>query len=311
MNLLITGSSGFLGNIISQYFEDTIQDFVWKISRSKTELERSIHVDLSKEIPNLENLSFDLVIHCAGKAHIIPKSLDEKQSFYTVNVEGTKNLLLGIEALTIKPKAFVFISSVAVYGISSGNLLPETTMLAAKDPYGQSKIEAEKLVCEWGLKNNIIITILRLPLVVGENPPGNLKNMLNAIKKGYYFRIGGGAAKRSMVLGKDVAKIIPKVATIGGVYNLTDGHHPTFSELENMLLIRYQIHKRIKSIPMPVAKVLAQIGNFIEKITTKPFIFNSNKLEKITSSLTFSDTLARERLGWNPESILNYYKAED
>ncbi|WP_435352549.1 NAD-dependent epimerase/dehydratase family protein [Emticicia sp. SJ17W-69] len=308
MNLLITGSSGFLGSIISQYFENTIQDFVWKISRTKTELERSIHVDLSKEIPNLKNLSFDLVIHCAGKAHIIPKTLEEKQSFYTVNVEGTKNLLLGIETLTIKPKAFVFISSVAVYGISSGNLLPETTILAAKDPYGQSKIEAEKLVWEWGLKNNITIAILRLPLVVGENPPGNLKNMLNAIKKGYYFRIGDGKAKRSMVLGKDVAKVIPIVATKGGIYNLTDGHHPTFGELENILLLSYHIKRRIKSIPMPIAKVLAYIGDSIEKITKKPFIFNSNKLEKITSSLTFSDTLARENLGWNPVSILNHYK---
>lgn len=310
MNLLITGSSGFLGNIISKYFEETTHDFVWKTSRNKSEIERNIQVDLSKEIPVLKNLSFDLVIHCAGKAHLIPKTFEEKLSFHAVNVEGTKNLLLAIDALTIKPKAFIFISSVAVYGVSSGSLLPETTILAAKDAYGQSKIEAERLVCEWGEKNNVTISILRLPLIVGENPPGNLKNMLHAIKKGYYFRIGDGSATRSMVLGNDVAKIIPKVATIGGVYNLTDGQHPSFSELENMLLFRYHIKRRVKSIPLPIAKGLAQIGDFIEKITKKPFIYNSNKLEKITSSLTFSDTLAREKLGWNPDSILKYYESE-
>ena len=31
-----------------------------------------------------------MVIHAAGLAHVIPKTQDEKQSFYNVNVKGTQ-----------------------------------------------------------------------------------------------------------------------------------------------------------------------------------------------------------------------------
>jgi hypothetical protein len=41
---------------------------------------------------------------------------------------------------------------------------------------------------------------LVLPLLVGENPRGNLGVMMRAIDKGYYFNIGGGKARKSMVL---------------------------------------------------------------------------------------------------------------
>ena len=34
---------------------------------------------------------------------------------------------------------------------------------------------------------SIVCTILRLPLIVGSNPPGNLGKMINGIKNGFYF----------------------------------------------------------------------------------------------------------------------------
>jgi hypothetical protein len=35
---------------------------------------------------------------------------------------------------------------------------------------------------------------------------------------------------------------------------------------------------------------------------------NTNKLKKITSNLTFDDSLAREKLGWNPTPVLKGFK---
>ena len=75
-------------------------------------------------------------------------------------------------------------------------------------PYADSKIQAEELLREWGKLNNVNMLILRLPLLVGENPPGNLGSMIRAIKKGYYFRIGDGSARRSMVLAEDIAEVV-------------------------------------------------------------------------------------------------------
>jgi nucleoside-diphosphate-sugar epimerase len=126
--------------------------------------------------------------------------------FFNVNVIGTSNFL---ESLSVSiPKQFVFISSVSVYGLIEGENIDESHPLLALDPYGKSKIEAEKLVKEWCKERNVICTILRLPLVVGVNPPGNLGTMLRAIKNGYYFNIAGGNANKSMVLASDISKFL-------------------------------------------------------------------------------------------------------
>ena len=65
----------------------------------------------------------------------------------------------------------------------------ENSDLLAKDPYGRSKIEAEAMIIEWAQKHAVKFLILRLPLIAGINPPGNLGSMINGIKKGFYFNI--------------------------------------------------------------------------------------------------------------------------
>uniref|UniRef100_UPI003D7F87D5 NAD-dependent epimerase/dehydratase family protein n=1 Tax=Pedobacter sp. TaxID=1411316 RepID=UPI003D7F87D5 len=219
MNILLTGGTGFLGKTIVNNIEGKLV----KLGRTNCD----INVDFVKHIPVLLQC-FNLVIHAAGKAHSVPINDLQAQEFHAVNVNGTKNLLKGLELSPKLPESFIFISSVSVYGQDTGQLISEEFPLLATDPYGKSKIEAETIVHNWCEKNNVICTILRLPLIAGPNPPGNLKAMINGIKNGYYFNIAGGKAKKSMVLAEDVAQIIPKVSTIGGIYNLTDGYHPNF-----------------------------------------------------------------------------------
>ena len=133
--------------------------------------------------------------------------------------------------------------------------------------------------------------------------PGNLSSMIHGIKKGYYFNVAGGNAKKSMVLASDIAKFILKAAEVGGTYNLTDGYHPNFNELS--YLISKQLGKKfVSNVPLFVAKIFATLGD----ILGSKFPFNSNKLNKITSTLTFDDSKAREAFGWNPTPVLKGFK---
>lgn len=288
MKILITGANGFLGKVIVKELDKDNKLFC--LSRSS----ENYQISLESEVPEFKQ-SFDLVIHAAGKAHSIPKSDSEKKQFYAVNVIGTQNLLKGIEKSDI-PKHFVFISSVSVYGQELGANIIEEHPLEAIDAYGLSKIQAEKLIIDWCQKNNVICTILRLPLLVGKNPPGNLGAMIRAIQKGYYFNIGGGKAKKSMVLAEDVANFIPVIAPIGGIYNLTDGVHPTFKELSTAIA-----KKKTTNLPLFLAKIGAKIGDLLGNKAP----LNSMKIKKITSDLIFDDSNAREK-GWNPQSVLKY-----
>ena len=295
MNILLTGSTGFLGNYILN--ELSSKHEVFTLNRRTG----NYIIDLSQSTVFFEH-NFELVIHSAGLAHNFKANCI---NYYETNVKGTINLLKSFSINNI-PKKFVFISSVSVYGIIAGEIISETTPLLATDPYGKSKIEAESIVKTWCEEHNVICTILRLPLVVGENPPGNLAAMIRGINKGYYFNIAGGNAKKSMVLASDIASFILKAAEVGGTYNLTDGIHPTFNELSRSISLNLE-KSFVPNMPFFIAKVLAKIGDLFGNT----FPINSNKLVKITSTLTFDDTKARIAFGWKATPVLESFKLNE
>lgn len=284
--ILLTGASGFLGREISKHLK-SLNYKVVSLGRNKS---NAIVCDLGSETPVLKEC-FDIVIHVAGKAHTVPKNEQEKLDFYKVNRDGTKSLL---KCLEIKlPKTVIFISTVAVYGVETGEMITEEYPLKGETDYAKSKILAENLVQDFGKKYNVNTIILRPPLITGKSPAGNLGAIMKFIKKGFYFRIGKGDAKRSMVSAIDIARIIPYTFNKNGVYNLTDRIHPTFSEIDTYIGNYYG--KSINIMPSIILKYLAKIGDIIPL-----FPLNSMKFDKMTKSLTFNDDKAVRELGWNP-----------
>jgi nucleoside-diphosphate-sugar epimerase len=296
MKVLLTGASGFLGQYIVKYLP---QDRV-TLGRGT---ENNIQADLAKEIPKLPEI--DLIVHNAGLAHRVPKTDTEKEEFFQVNFEGTKNLLLAVDGLQYKPSTIVYISSVAVYGLDFGSLISENHKPNPQTPYAKSKWEAERLIDKYCKKNGIKLSILRLPLVAGaKQVPGNLGAMIKAIKKGYYFRIKGLNVHKSMVLADDVGKLIPSLYNKSGVFNLTDGVNPSLNELESYISGFFK--KKVYTVPLSLIKFACKLGDRI-----RAFPINSYRLEKLSSSLTFDDTKAREVLGWKPSPVIGNLDLEN
>ncbi len=296
MKLLFTGASGFLGQNVKPLLENTYK--VKTMGLTETD---NFNTDLSKEIPKLTE-NFDIVFHAAGKAHGIPNSAAEEKVFFDVNYQGTVNLCKALEESTL-PKAFIFVSTVAVYGVEFGNNISEDHPLKGKTPYALSKIQAEQYLTEWCVKNNVKLGIIRPSLIAGPNAPGNLGAMINGIKIGKYFSIGGGNARKSVIMVQDIANLIPLIVEKGGIYNVCDDVQPSFRELE--IIISKQLNKKQpKSIPYFIAKAMALVGDLLG--TKAPI--NSLKLKKITESLTFSNEKAKKELGWKPINVLENYK---
>lgn len=295
MKVLVTGSSGFLG----KYIINELNHLACSVNTIGRNNKATIFADISKAVPLLHE-KYNMVIHVAGKAHVVPKTEFEAQEFYNVNFNGTKNL---INAFQHKPDYFVFISTVSVYGLDFGENITEKTPLNSLEPYGKSKIMAEKVLVSWGKEKNIKITILRLPLIFGKNPPGNLKSMINAIQKKYYFNIGKGNVRKSMVLANDVAVFIPNIAIKGGVYNLTDGYNPSFKELSDKIANYYKIKSPV-AVNYFIVLFMANIGEFIQKVFKLKMPINKRQFSKMTKALTFNDRKARES-GWNPKKIID------
>jgi nucleoside-diphosphate-sugar epimerase len=298
MTCLLTGGSGFLGKLILH--EVSKQCVVKTLCRNECDY----CFDLANSIPDFSE-AYDIVINGAGLAHVDDRNLVDRNEFYFVNVKGTENLLEGLR-LGGLPKKLVYISSVSVYGIVSGENIDEDTALLAKDAYGQSKIMAECVVQEWCKTFNIPLTILRLPLIIGENAPGNLGSMFRAIRSGFYFNVAGGKAKKSMILASDFSQHILRIAGYNGIYNLTDGYNPSFFELSNYL--SSQLGKgKPKNIPLWLAKLLALCGDLFGRKVP----LNSVRLRKLTSNLTFDDSKARNMFDWKPTPVLIGFKIKN
>jgi GlcNAc-P-P-Und epimerase len=303
--VLITGASGFLGKRI---FSELKGKF--KIITAGRNLipdsDQHFFIDFSNN-PKTDFPAVDYVIHCASKVHVVPRNEMEASAFFATNVEGTRRLLEGLKLEYLK--GFVFISSVSVYGLDEGINIEESHPLLSEEPYGKSKILCEQLLQEYKNKYGFSLCILRLPLICGENPVGNLKIMIEGIRKGRYFRIGAGEARKSMVMVDDLARQAPKFLISSGIYNLTDGYHPSFREIENLISAR--LGKKIISLPLKAATFLAGIGELINNAVGKRLIpLNRRALGKITKTLTFSDQKARLELGWKPEPVLESLKIE-
>ncbi len=112
----------------------------------------------------------DIVFHCASFISV-PASIQHPDLCYSVNIEGTKNLLEGCRKNNVQ--SFIFSSSSAVYGEKTGPCL-EDDLLAPQTPYALSKRESEELCKEYTIKYNLNTASLRYFNVYGQrqNPNG-------------------------------------------------------------------------------------------------------------------------------------------
>ena len=294
MRILVTGHNGFLGRVLFQALQGSGHELIG-LSRRSGQLRH----DLSNGSPPLasEAPDLDLVVHAAGLAH---GHYTEKAHFQS-HVGGTRNLLDALPSQA--PPNLVFISTVAVYGTHQGENLDESTPTRAEGGYGKAKLAAESICRTWGEETGARVTILRLPLIAGPNPPGNLGAMVRGLKTRRYLRPGSGRCRRSIVLASDVASCLLTAPRVAGTFNLTDGHHPSLIELERGLCAAMEA-KEPRSLPTALLLPAAAAGSLVERLGLRVPI-TLHKLRKLTSTLTFSDQLARDSFGWSPRRVID------
>lgn len=111
---------------------------------------------------------YDVVFHVAGIAH--RKEMEENMPLYQkVNCD------LAIETATKAKRddvgQFVFLSSMSVYGLTTGTITAETPC-CPRGPYGKSKLKAEEGLIALS-SESFCISILRPPMVYGYGCRGN------------------------------------------------------------------------------------------------------------------------------------------
>lgn len=258
-------------------------------------------IDLSNTIFLDETYTSEIVLHSAEVNAIEEKERLNKQDFFDKNLQYTQQLCAVIMKMPIKPKHFIFLSSLEVYGAKEGELLTENFPLLGNNPYALSKIACEEYLIDWSYKNKITLTILRIPTwLSNQNPSGPLIRMHNAIRKGKYNPLGLGNTKVSVLNTEDLVQLFDQLPNIEGIFNLTDGVNPTIVEIEEKLALVSQKPVRKRSF-----RFLSGIMSFANLLSGGLLLKKEHEyFEKPLRSVTFSDAKARSTFHWTPTSML-------
>ena len=226
MRILITGANGFLGSSIVK------QALTSGMAFRATDLQsdsRTSGIDYkSTDITNPSTLmpvmtGITGVIHAAGLAHIFDSSQVKKAFFDAVNVTGTVNMVNA--AVLAEVQHFVLISSVSVYGPFTQGVYDEGVSCNPVGPYALSKYNAEMRAIEIARESRMVLTVLRLATLYGEEDPGNVGRLMRTLDSGRFLWIGKGSNRKSLLYRGDAARACMAVVerSVSGIniYNVS------------------------------------------------------------------------------------------
>lgn len=276
--MLLTGGSSMLGHYIQNEFKD------FHILCAGRDTGNDIPLDLAEEII-LPEKPWEAVIHVA--------STDNPDKAEEVNHWGTLRLLDALEKC--QPKSFVYVSTYKVYGLEEGEMIAESSTSWADDPVGLSRIRAEKAVWKWCEKRGVKCTVLRPAPMFGNGVCGWQADVFKAVNIGYYYLVRGNTSRRSIVLAYDVAGIIRRLLSVGGVYNVADPRMRSWVDLVEAMAFNSGKMKNVFRLPLKWAQLLAKIGDIV---TPLGVVMNSRSLEFQLSTLTFDSSAVIRETGY-------------
>jgi nucleoside-diphosphate-sugar epimerase len=208
LNILVTGSSGFIGNPLCLKLSALGHSVLGTVREKKksrdisgcgfnicTVQEIGLHTKWKVPLHGIE-----CIVHCAARAHVLHESeSDPLLAFRSINVDGTR--VLAEQAVRSGVRRLVYISSIGVHGSSTNGA--ETYNFsdspAPIDDYAISKYEAEEVLNKISLETDLEVVIVRPPLVYGPNVKGNFLRLLQLVERGGPLPFGSINNKRSLV----------------------------------------------------------------------------------------------------------------
>ena len=202
--ILVTGATGFVGRaLVRRLLADgrKVRAAVRPTSAAlPAAVERVVVEDIGPDTDWRAALAgVDAVVHLAARAHVLRDSSPDAHALYrAVNTLGA--LRLAEAAASLGVRRFVFLSSVRVHGDRSiGAPFDEASPLAAQDPYGSSKVEAERGLASLAAAGRLEPVILRPPLVYGHDAKGNFARLVALVARGALLPLGSVHNCRSLV----------------------------------------------------------------------------------------------------------------
>jgi nucleoside-diphosphate-sugar epimerase len=250
--IFITGGAGFLGINLTRYLLDRGYSVVSYDLAEFDYPERDRVTAVTGDIRDQAALTAamagsDLVVHGAAA---LP--LYKPEDIRTTDLDGTRNVLEAALANGI-PRV-VHISSTAVYGIPDHHPLVETDRLYGVGPYGEAKVEAER-VCERYRERGLCVPIIRPKSFVGPERLGVFALFYDWARTGHGFpMIGNGHNRYQLLDVEDLCQAIHLCLTldekvVDDVFNIGAKEFTTMREDYQAVLDVAGFGKKISGLP--------------------------------------------------------------
>lgn len=286
--IALTGATGFIGRHIARELPKRgyrIRVLLRRPSDVKLETGSAVIGDLAR--PQNMSAAFagvSAVIHSAGIAHAM-SGLPE-DDYRALNTEATVNLARAAERSGVK--RFVFLSSIrAQSGPSTEQILTEELEPNPTDPYGRSKLEAERGLA--GL--DIDWVALRPVLVYGRGAGGNLATLMRLARSPWPLPLGSLDARRSLVsvdnLVDAIATMLAAPPSLRRAFIVADKEAVTLPQMIEAMRRGLDRRPGLVGVPAPFLKLALKAAG------------REEAYQRLAGSLV-ADPSALGRLGWAP-----------
>jgi nucleoside-diphosphate-sugar epimerase len=278
-SIFITGSSGFVGLNIIEYLKSFF-----------------IFIKYEREAPI--EINQDIVIHLAGKAHDIKKTLNSDE-YYQVNSELTKTVFDAF--LASNSKVFITLSSVKAVADEVDGVLTEEYIPNPITHYGKSKLLAEQYILSKEIPEGKRVYILRPCMIHGPGNKGNLNLLYIMVKKGFPWPLGAFDNKRSFCsidnLCFIISELIENHQIPSGIYNISDDEPVSTNDLIRLIAESQTKKPFILNIPKFIVNFFSKLGNIfrlplntenLNKLTETYIVSNNKIVQAINKSLPVS-----------------------
>lgn len=298
-NVLVTGSTGFLGRALIAHLRSHYPAHVIAANRRVTsnhpaDVSSVTVADIDSNTDWSGALSgCDTVIHTAARVHVMNETAaDPLALFREVNTAGTLNLARQAAAAGVR--RFIFISSIKVNGESTvpGQCFRPDDAPHPLDPYGVSKHEAEQGLLALSGQSAMEVVIIRPVLVYGPGVKANFLQLMRVLSRGIPLPLGAIDNRRSLVsLGNlvDLIRVcIDHPAAANQVFLVSDGDDLSTSGLARKLTTHLRAANRLIPVPPSVLSFGASL------------LGRKAAAQRHLGSLCVDISKNRERLQWTP-----------
>lgn len=304
--VLVTGANGFVGSHLVEAL--LTQDYqVRCLVRRTSDLTfiRSLPVEWAYgDVGHGERLEaactgVDAVCHLAGAT----KARD-RETFFRVNAEGTRNLLAACQQVAPHLQRFIYVSSMAAAGPSPDRRpIDESCPPCPRTYYGESKLRGEQFCHEYA--ERLPVVILRPTAIYGPRER-DILFYFQTVNRGIRLLLGQGERRACLIFVHDLVALILRTLqderAVGEIYFVAEGRDYDWQEIST--LIASALGKRTLRIVVPegLLPIIATVAEFQARLTGQPALLNSQKLIELRQRyLVCSAEKARRELGFEAQ----------